>query len=82
VHKFGHVPELLVTFGLSYVILELVKLIWGLSSVPFLAAAPAAGPGLHAGAVPGRPGSGRLGRRRRPLLSARPAAVAAPRFPA
>jgi branched-chain amino acid transport system permease protein len=35
VHKFGHVPELLVTFGLSYVILELVKLIWGLSSVPF-----------------------------------------------
>ena len=34
VHKFGHVPELLVTFGLSYVILELVKLVWGLSSVP------------------------------------------------
>ena len=24
VHKFGHVPELLVTFGLSYLILELV----------------------------------------------------------
>jgi branched-chain amino acid transport system permease protein len=35
VHKYGHVPELLVTFGLSYVILELVKLVWGLSSVPF-----------------------------------------------
>src|SRR5688572_27853266 len=35
VHRFGHVPELLVTFGVSYVILELVKLIWGLSSVPF-----------------------------------------------
>ncbi|HEX4896619.1 MAG TPA: branched-chain amino acid ABC transporter permease [Solimonas sp.] len=35
VHKYGHVPELLVTFGLSYVILELVKLLWGLSSVPF-----------------------------------------------
>ncbi|KPF61491.1 ABC transporter permease [beta proteobacterium AAP51] len=35
VHKFGHVPELLITFGLSFVILELVKLIWGLSSVPF-----------------------------------------------
>ena len=35
VHKFGHVPELLVTFGLSFVVLELVKLIWGLSSVPF-----------------------------------------------
>jgi branched-chain amino acid transport system permease protein len=29
VHKFGHVPELLVTFGLSYVILELVQLVWG-----------------------------------------------------
>jgi branched-chain amino acid transport system permease protein len=29
VHKFGHVPELLITFGLSYVILELVQLIWG-----------------------------------------------------
>ena len=24
VHKFGHVPELLITFGLSYVLLELV----------------------------------------------------------
>ena len=35
VHKFGHVPELLITFGLSFVVLELVKLIWGLSSVPF-----------------------------------------------
>jgi branched-chain amino acid transport system permease protein len=35
VHKFGHVPELLLTFGLSYVVLELVKLVWGLSSVPF-----------------------------------------------
>ena len=31
VHKFGHVPELLITFGLSFVILELVKLVWGLS---------------------------------------------------
>jgi branched-chain amino acid transport system permease protein len=35
VHKFGHVPELLVTFGLSYVILELVQLIWGRTSVEF-----------------------------------------------
>lgn len=25
VHKFGHVPELLITFGLSYVIVELVN---------------------------------------------------------
>jgi branched-chain amino acid transport system permease protein len=35
VHKFGHVPELLITFGLSYVMLELVQLIWGRSTVPF-----------------------------------------------
>ena len=35
VHKFGHVPELLITFGLSYVILELVQLIWGRTAVPF-----------------------------------------------
>jgi branched-chain amino acid transport system permease protein len=35
VHKFGHVPELLVTFGISYVILELVQLIWGRTAVPF-----------------------------------------------
>ncbi|MBU2408708.1 MAG: branched-chain amino acid ABC transporter permease [Gammaproteobacteria bacterium] len=35
VHKFGHVPELLVTFGLSYLILEVVQLIWGRSVVPY-----------------------------------------------
>jgi len=35
VHKFGHVPELLITFGLTYVILELVQLIWGRSSLTF-----------------------------------------------
>jgi branched-chain amino acid transport system permease protein len=35
VHKFGHVPELLITFGLSYIILELVQLIWGTSSVDY-----------------------------------------------
>ena len=35
VHKFGHVAELLVTFGLSYVLYELVQLIWGRTSVPF-----------------------------------------------
>ena len=33
VHKFGHVPELLVTFGLSYVVLELVQLVWGRTAV-------------------------------------------------
>jgi branched-chain amino acid transport system permease protein len=35
VHKFGHVPELLITFGLSYVILELVQLVWGRTAVDF-----------------------------------------------
>lgn len=35
VHQFGHVPELLITFGLSYVMLELVQLIWGRSAVDF-----------------------------------------------
>ena len=35
VHPFGHVPELLVTFGLSYVVLELVQLIWGRTAVEF-----------------------------------------------
>lgn len=35
VHKFGHVPELLITFGLSYILLELVQLVWGRSAVDF-----------------------------------------------
>jgi len=35
VHKFGHVAELLITFGLSYIIVELVQLIWGRSSVDY-----------------------------------------------
>ncbi len=35
VHKFGHVPELLVTFGLAYVMLEVVQLIWGRTALDF-----------------------------------------------
>lgn len=35
VHVYGHVPELLVTFGLSYVVLELVQLVWGRVAVEF-----------------------------------------------
>ncbi|SDD93141.1 branched-chain amino acid ABC transporter permease [Paraburkholderia lycopersici] len=35
VHKFGHVAELLFTFGLSYLIVEGVKLVWGLAAVPY-----------------------------------------------
>jgi branched-chain amino acid transport system permease protein len=44
VHKFGHVPELLITFGLSYIILELVQIIWGRSAVPFTQPAALQGP--------------------------------------
>ncbi len=35
VHKFGHVAELLLTFGLSYVVLELVTLVWGRLAMEF-----------------------------------------------
>ncbi|MDO5692424.1 MAG: branched-chain amino acid ABC transporter permease [Pseudomonadota bacterium] len=35
VHKFGHVSELLVTFGLSYIILEVVQLAWGRPALDF-----------------------------------------------
>ena len=35
VHKFGHVAELLITFGLTYVIFELVQLIWGRIAIEF-----------------------------------------------
>jgi branched-chain amino acid transport system permease protein len=35
VHKHGHVSELLVTIGLSYIVLELVQLIWGRVAVEF-----------------------------------------------
>ena len=35
VHKYGHVPELLFTFGLAYLLEESVKVIWGLAAVPY-----------------------------------------------
>lgn len=35
VRRFGHVPELLITFGLSYILAELVQLVWGRSSVDY-----------------------------------------------
>ena len=44
VHKFGHVPELLITFGLSYIIVELVQLVWGRSSVDYRVPAELDGP--------------------------------------
>ncbi len=44
VHRFGHVPELLFTFGLSYIIFELVQLIWGRAAVPYAVPAALDGP--------------------------------------
>jgi len=35
VHKFGHVAELLFTFGLAYLIEEVVHLVWGRTSMEF-----------------------------------------------
>jgi branched-chain amino acid transport system permease protein len=44
VHKFGHVPELLITFGLSFIILEMVQLVWGTSSVDYRVPEALSGP--------------------------------------
>jgi branched-chain amino acid transport system permease protein len=44
VHKFGHVAELLITFGLSYVIFELVQLVWGRIALDFRPPEPLQGP--------------------------------------
>ncbi|MCR5881807.1 branched-chain amino acid ABC transporter permease [Rhizobacter sp. J219] len=44
VHKFGHVPELLITFGLSFVMLELVQLTWGRLPVDYKVPAALDGP--------------------------------------
>ena len=46
VHPFGHVPELLVTFGLSYILLEVVQLVWGRTAVEFVPADILRGPAL------------------------------------
>jgi branched-chain amino acid transport system permease protein len=44
VHKWGHVPELLFTFGLSYIVFELVQVIWGRAPVPYQVPAALDGP--------------------------------------
>nr|WP_207794146.1 branched-chain amino acid ABC transporter permease [Ramlibacter algicola] len=44
VHKYGHVAELLITFGLSFIILEMVQLVWGTSSVDYRVPALLSGP--------------------------------------
>ena len=35
VHQHGHVAELLFTFGLAYIIEEVVKIVWGKMAVPY-----------------------------------------------
>ena len=35
IHKYGHIAELLFTFGLFYIIEEMVQLIWGKTPVPY-----------------------------------------------
>ena len=44
VHRFGHVPELLFTFGLTYIVYELVQLVWGRAAVPYQIPANLDGP--------------------------------------
>ena len=44
VHAFGHVPELLITFGLSFIALEMVQLVWGTSSVDYRVPPELSGP--------------------------------------
>lgn len=44
VHKYGHVAELLITFGLSFVVVEVVQLVWGRIAVEFRPAEVLQGP--------------------------------------
>ena len=54
VHRHGHVAELLVTFGLSYVLLELVQLVWGRAPLDFQPPALLQGPAFTLVQEPGR----------------------------
>ncbi|RKP49645.1 branched-chain amino acid ABC transporter permease [Pararobbsia silviterrae] len=47
VHKYGHVAELLFTFGLAYLIEEAVKLAWGQAVVPYRIPPELDGPLFH-----------------------------------
>lgn len=44
VHRFGHVAELLATFGVSFIVLEIVQLIWGTSVIDYRVPPVLAGP--------------------------------------
>jgi len=61
VHVYGHVPELLVTFGLSYVVLEVVRLVWGPANVDYRVPEALSGPLFTLANVPGHGLSWMLG---------------------
>lgn len=44
VRRHGHVPELLFTFGLSYIVVEAVQLVWGRAALPYPIPAELDGP--------------------------------------
>ena len=44
VHAMGHVPELLITFGLSYIVVEVVQLVWGRSAMDYRVPSELEGP--------------------------------------
>lgn len=44
VHQWGHVPELLFTFGLSFIVVELVQVVWGRAAVAYQVPAALDGP--------------------------------------
>ena len=54
VHAYGHVPELLVTFGLSYVVLEVVRLVWGPANVDYRVPESLSGPLFTMASVQGQ----------------------------
>ena len=79
VHKFGHVPELLITFGLSYLISRGGATGLGPPGTELPAAGVAAGPAVHH-RRPAHLAGARLGRAARGLQVALPG-PSAPQFP-
>lgn len=43
-HKYGHIPELLLTYGLAFVMAEIVQLVWGRAPLDYPMPAELAGP--------------------------------------
>ncbi|UCE32249.1 MAG: branched-chain amino acid ABC transporter permease, partial [Burkholderiales bacterium] len=51
VHQWGHVPELLFTFGLAYIVVELVQVVWGRAAVPYMVPEVLDGPAFSIGTI-------------------------------